>query len=394
MNRNIKQGGNWSAVWSLFAGVTCLIAAEFVPVSLLTPIASDLGISEGMTGQTVTAVGILAVITSLSLAPLTASIDRRKILLSLSALLVVSCTMVGLAQSYPALIIARALLGVCVGGFWSMASAVVLQLVPTRQIPRALSIVYAGVSVATILSLPLASYLGYLWGWRAVFFGTALLSAFSFLWQYLTLPSLKPVAGNSFGNMARLLKTRWFAVGMLATICSYGGYHIVFTYLRPYLEYGLKLSESQLSLILLVFGLANCMGTFFAGVIIGRHYRTTMYLIHLVLAVVAFLLFLAGANQQAGMILIVFWGVVFGFIPVGWSAWITRTLADWAEIAGGLSVAAIQLAIGLAAACGGLIFDVQGMSGILISATTIQMCALTLVIASFGFYKVKMGKKV
>ncbi|HID5228493.1 TPA: MFS transporter [Enterobacter roggenkampii] len=98
-------------------------------VNLLLPIASDLGISEGMTGQTVTAVGILAVITSLSLAPLTASIDRRKILLSLSALLVVSCTMVGQAQSYPALIITRAL-----------------------------SIAYAGVSVATILSLPLAVF--------------------------------------------------------------------------------------------------------------------------------------------------------------------------------------------------------------------------------------------
>lgn len=394
MNSSIKQSGNWPAVWSLFAGVTCLIAAEFVPVSLLTPIAGDLAISEGMAGQTVTAVGIFAVITSLLLAPLTASVDRRKILLSLSTLLVVSCMMVGLAQSYQALIIARAMLGICVGGFWSMASAVVLQLVPTRQIPRALSIVYAGVSVATILSLPLASYLGYLWGWRAVFFGTALLSALSLVWQFMALPSLKPVAGNSFGNMARLLKTRWFAVGMLATVCSYGGYHVIFTYLRPYLEYVLKLSESQLSLVLLVFGLSNCTGTFVAGAIIGRHYRATMYLIHLMLAAVAFLLFLTGESQQPGMILIVIWGVIFGFIPVGWSAWITRTLADRAEIAGGLSVAAIQLAIGLAAACGGLIFDSQGMSGLLISATTIEISALALVAASFGLYKLKMGKNV
>ena len=82
MQNGVFQTGNprWSAVFSLFMGVMALIAAEFIPVSLLTPIARDLAVSEGMAGQTVTAVGVLAVLTSLLLAPLTGNTDRRRIL--------------------------------------------------------------------------------------------------------------------------------------------------------------------------------------------------------------------------------------------------------------------------------------------------------------------------
>ena len=92
MRNGVFQTGNprWSAVFSLFMGVMALIAAEFIPVSLLTPIARDLAVTEGMAGQTVTAVGVFAVLTSLLLAPLTGNIDRRRILLAFSAMLAAS----------------------------------------------------------------------------------------------------------------------------------------------------------------------------------------------------------------------------------------------------------------------------------------------------------------
>ena len=99
MQNGVFQTGNprWSAVFSLFMGVMALIAAEFIPVSLLTPIARDLAVSEGMAGQTVTAVGVLAVLTSLLLAPLTGNTDRRRILLAFSAMLVASYMLIGMA---------------------------------------------------------------------------------------------------------------------------------------------------------------------------------------------------------------------------------------------------------------------------------------------------------
>lgn len=383
---------HWSAVFSLFMGVTSLIAAEFIPVSLLTPMARDLAVTEGMAGQTVTAVGIFAVLTSLLLSPLTRGIDRRRILLAFSGLLILSNLLVAVAPNYAVLLIGRGILGICVGGFWSMASAVTLQLVPTKDVPRALSIVYAGVSVATILSLPLASYLGQLIGWRNVFFLGGGLGAMAFVWQFVALPSLPAQSGNSFRNMFALIRQYWVLAGIGGTIFSYGGYHVFFTYLRPFLEHDLVLSAGALSATLLVFGIANCAGTFLAGALLGKYFRPTMCAIPLVLTVVAILL-LVNSGTFGGVVLTITWGFIFGFIPVGWSTWIARTLADKAELAGGLSVAAIQFSIGLAAAMGGLTFDTLGIKGIFIIAALFLLMAFVLVKSSFSLCMAATGKR-
>ncbi|MEI3478737.1 MAG: hypothetical protein V8Q84_06030 [Bilophila sp.] len=111
---SLQSQAHWSAVFSLFMGVTSLIAAEFIPVSLLTPIAHDSSITEGMAGQTVMAVGVFSVLASLSFV-LSQGIDRRRILLAFSLLLVVDL-LVAFASSYGVLLAGRALLGVCVVG--------------------------------------------------------------------------------------------------------------------------------------------------------------------------------------------------------------------------------------------------------------------------------------
>ena len=384
----------WSAVFSLFMGVTCLISAEFTPVSLLTPISQGLSISEGMAGQTVTAVGALAMMTSLLLAPLTRHTDRRRILLILSALLVVSNLLVAFASNYITLMLGRALLGVCVGGFWSMASAVTIQLVPQKDIPRALSILYSGVSVATIISLPLASLLEETFGWRNVFLLSAVPGIVSLIWQYAVLPSIPPRPGNDFRGMFALLKVRWALAGIAAIIFAYGGYHSLFTYLRPYLEHGLALAPGALSAMLLAYGVANTAGTFIAGVLLNRHFRATMMGMHAALAVMAMILFIVPGSVVVSIPLLLLWGFFFGMLCVGWTAWIALTLADKAEIAGGLSVAAIQFSIGSAAALGGHIYDASGMSGIFLMASVILVGAIVLAVTSFSLYFRSTGKKL
>ena len=263
------EAPHWAAVFSLFAGVTSLIAAEFIPVSLLTPIARDLAVTEGMAGQTVTAVGVFSVFSSLLLAPLTRGVDRRHILLAFSLLLVLSNLLVALAPNYGVLLAGRGLLGVCVGGIWSLAPAVTLQLVPAKELPRALSIVYAGVSVATILSLPLSSYLGHLMGWRNVFLLASMLGVIMFVWQFAAMPALPARPGSSFRNLFALARRSWVLAGMGGIIFSYGGYHVFFTYLRPFLEQNLALRPDVLSGVLLAFGVANCAGTVAAVILLA-----------------------------------------------------------------------------------------------------------------------------
>lgn len=383
---------NWSAVLSLFVGVTSLVAAEFIPVSLLTPIASDFGITEGMAGQTVAVVGVFAVITSLLLSPLTKGINRRTILLTFSVLLVVSNLLVAFSPNYWVLLVGRGLLGVCVGGFWSMAAAVTLQLVPPNYVPRALSIIYAGVAGATIISLPVASYLGHLLGWRTVFLFETALGAAGLLWQFLALPSLPSGKENDFRSMFSLLRQDWVLLGILATIFSFGGYSVFFTYLRPYLELDLLLRPDTLSIVLGVFGIANCLGTFAAGLLFNRQFRSCMIVLQGILAVVGGLLYLIGGVLWASIMLVVLWGLIWGFMPVGWTSWITRTLADRAEMAGGLSVASIQFAIGGAAAIGGVIFDGSGIHGIFLTSAGFLVVAAVLIKISFSLYTKDTGR--
>lgn len=393
--KNIETSvAHWSAVFSLFAGVTSLIAAEFIPVSLLTPIASTLQISEGMAGQTVTAVGICSVISSLLLVPATKMFDRRMVLLALSLLLIVSDVLVAMAPNYFILLIGRGLLGFCVGGFWSMASAVTIKLVPAKDITRALSIVYAGVSFATIISLPLASYLGYFIGWRNVFFASAILAVFSFIWQIISLPSLPPQKETSFKNMFGLLKEPWIALGIAATIFSFAGYHFFFTYLRPFLEHTLALSATRLSILLLLFGIANCLGTVVAGIFMKEMYRNTMILVHIILLIFSVTFIVYFENSWLSQILVILWGFMFGFIPVGWSTWIVRTLANKSEMIGGLSVAAIQFSIGTAAAIGGSIYDHNGIEGVFVSSSLAFLCAIFLMMISFALFTRVTGRKL
>ena len=393
--KNIETSvAHWSAVFSLFAGVTSLIAAEFIPVSLLTPIASTLQISEGMAGQTVTAVGICSVISSLLLVPATKMFDRRMVLLALSLLLIVSDVLVAMAPNYFILLIGRGLLGFCVGGFWSMASAVTIKLVPAKDITRALSIVYAGVSFATIISLPLASYLGYFIGWRNVFYASAILAVFSFIWQIISLPSLPPQKETSFKNMFGLLKEPWIALGIAATIFSFAGYHFFFTYLRPFLEHTLALSATRLSILLLLFGIANCLGTVVAGIFMKETYRNTMILVHIILLIFSVTFIVYFENSWLSQILVILWGFMFGFIPVGWSTWIVRTLANKSEMIGGLSVAAIQFSIGMAAAIGGSIYDHNGIEGVFVSSSLAFLCAIFLMMISFSLFTRVTGRKL
>lgn len=387
-----ERSANWSAVFALFLGVTSMVAAEWIPISLLTPIARDLAITEGMAGQTVTVVGILAVLTSLLLAPLSKGINRRYILLTFSSLLVVSNILVATAPTYFYLLLGRGLLGICVGGFWSMAAAVTLQLVPVNYVARALSIIYAGVAVATVISLPVASYLGHLLGWRNVFLLESALGGAGLLWQYIALPSLVSDQANDFGSMFRMFRQDWVFLGILASIFSFGGYNVFFTYLRPFLELNLHLSPDRLSILLGVFGVVNCLGTFAAGVLFEKRFRGCMIILQSMLALAAVLLHGADEALWPSILLVVVWGFIWGFMPVGWTSWIARTLADRAELAGGLSVASIQFSIGSAAAIGGFIYDGSGIDGIFLTAALLFVLAVILTGISFALYTRDTGR--
>ncbi|MGI4801905.1 MAG: MFS transporter [Janthinobacterium lividum] len=147
-------------MWTLTLCVSTLIASEFMPVSILTPIATELRISEGAEGQAITVSGLFAVLTSLSLSMLIRGPDRQAVLLGLTALMLVSGLVVALAPNYLVLMAGRALIGIVIGGFWSISAVNVMRLVPADQVPRALAVLNRGNALATMVAAPLGSFLG------------------------------------------------------------------------------------------------------------------------------------------------------------------------------------------------------------------------------------------
>ncbi|WWR55530.1 MFS transporter (plasmid) [Sinorhizobium meliloti] len=147
----VKTAAAWGAVASMALCVAVLIASEFMPVSLLTPIARDLGMSEGQAGQAISISGLFAVLTSLFIAGFTRKIDRKFVLSSFSLMLIVSGLVVSFAPNYTALMVGRALLGVAIGGFWSMSTAVVMRLLPESAVPEGLALPNAGNAIAATI---------------------------------------------------------------------------------------------------------------------------------------------------------------------------------------------------------------------------------------------------
>ncbi|WP_343552312.1 MFS transporter [Pantoea sp.] len=365
----------WGAVFAMAFGVFGLITAEFLPVSLLTPIADSLSISEGQAGQTVTVTALVALLTSLVIGNVTRQLDRRVVMLGFTLLLIASALLVAFAENLPMILLARVLLGVAIGGFWTLSTAITMRLVPSDQVPRALSIVFSGISLATIIAAPLGSYLGGIIGWRNIFMLTAALGVLALLWQFFTLPAMPPVNKARSGGVLDLLRKSVMRWGMLAVIMMFTGHFAFFTYLRPFLEGSAQLNVNQLSLVLLAFGVANFFGTSLAGYLVTRSVSLTLTAMALVMSVTALLLVSFGDVSWLVAAGVALWGLAFGSMPTGWSTWISRAVPDDAESGGGLLVATIQLAITAGAAAGGWMFDLQGAGGVFLASGVLMLLA-------------------
>lgn len=371
----------WSAVFSLALGVFALVTAEFLPASLLTPMASSLGVTEGVAGQAVTATAAVALLTSLVIATATRSIDRRRVLLAFSVLLIASNFLVAFASNLPAILIGRVLLGIAIGGFWTMSAATAMRLVPEAMVPRALSIIFSGVAVATIAAAPLGSFFGNLIGWRNVFLIAAALGFLALIWQAATLPKMPPSGLTRLRTLIDVLMRPTVGLGILGTILVFTGHFAFFTYLRPFLEGVAGVGVNGLSAILLGYGVANFVGTSLAARLLERSLRLTLIVMPTAMAAIGVALVVLGRAPIADAVLIALWGMAFGGVPVAWSTWVTQTVPDEAESAGGLIVAAVQLAIAMGAAVGGVVFDASGVKGVFLGAVVALVVAVVTILS-------------
>lgn len=381
---------SWSGVFAMSICAFALVASEFMPVSLLTPIADDLNVTEGMAGQGIAISGAFAVLTSLFISALAGALNRKTLLLGLTAAMGLSGAIVALAPDYFTYMLGRALIGVVIGGFWSMSAATAIRLVPIAQVPRALAVLNGGNALATVVGAPLGAYLGAVVGWRGAFLCLVPVALVTLVWQWLTLPAMQSEkrasgTGHVF-KVFKLLARPGVALGMAAGGLFFMGQFALFTYVRPFLETVTGVQVQTLSLILLAIGIAGLLGTLLIGRALRRGFYPTLIVISLLMAAIALGLIAFGGWMAVVVPLLALWGLTSTAAPVGWWAWVARSFPHDAEAGGGLFVAVVQLAIGLGSTVGGLLFDHGGYQHTFVaSAVLLLMSAgLTLRVACTG----------
>lgn len=377
-----KPTAAWGAVLSMALCVAMLIASEFMPVSLLTPMAEGLRATEGQAGQAISISGLFAVAASMAITTAAGTLNRKWVLVAMTTFMLLSLVLVAAAPSFAMLMIGRALLGICIGGFWALATAVIMRLVPERDVPRALALMYGGQAIAAAFAAPIGSYLGGLFGWRAVFWALVPIVAVNLVWHLIALPSLPARQRQDFRTMFGLLKRPYFLRGLIAAMLSWGSAYAMFTYLRPFLEQVTGVDVTVLSILLLVLGCAGFVGTWAAGRFLGGNVAPLLKLPALIMGACTLGLLIMGGSAIAAGLFLAVWGAMNTAISVIWMSWMSQNASDAPEAAGSLMVAAIQSSILLGAVVGGLLLD--GMTIVATFAGSIVLAGLAVALIGNG----------
>ncbi|QDH14909.1 MFS transporter [Oecophyllibacter saccharovorans] len=369
---------NLSAILALSLTAGLMVGAEYLPMPLLTSMAATLHVSAGTCGQSISVSSIFAIIASLCAPALASLMNMRRLLVSLALLLTASLLVGAMASELYLLMASRALLGVAVGAFWSLATSLVMRMFPREQVGHALSFIYTGNALAVSLLPALASYLGTLLGWREVFalFAIPLLGAT--LWLALAVPALpavRPSQGTSIVSVLRRPLVRWGITGFMLAFC---GMFEVMTYWRPILQDTVHAKPWQISAAYFALGVSAFCGTAVANWLVRKLtlYRTRVVLpAALAVVTLAFLWADRSFGTLIGLMLV--WGAIQSIIPITASLWVADDIADAPEAAGGLMNACIQGSILTGAFIGGAMLDHWGGTGVIVaSAVILVLCAL------------------
>ena len=374
-----KQPAHWSGVFAMTLCVFALIASEFMPVSLLTPMAQTLRVTEGMAGQGIAISGAFAVVTSLFISVLAGTLNRKTLLLGLTCIMAISGAVIAMAPNYLTYMAGRALIGIVVGGFWSMSAATAMRLVPVHRVPLALAIFNSGNALATVVAAPLGSWLGSVVGWRGAFFCLVPVAIIAFVWQLLSLPSMSVTRQAASRNVFTLFRRRVVTLGMLGVGIFFMGQFTLFTYIRPFLETVTRVDDATVTLVLLVIGVAGFIGTTLIGRVLKRGFYPTLMAIPVLMAITALALIAFGSQVAIVTALLGLWGLISTAAPVGWWAWVPRTFPQNAEAGGGLMVAMVQLSIALGSTVGGLLFDHHGYQSTFLASAAMLIIATVLI---------------
>lgn len=360
------SGSSWTAVAALAIAAFALVSTEFLPVGLLPQIASELGLSEGQAGLMVTLPGFLAAIAAPMTIAFAGKIDRRWLLGGLIALLALSNLIVAISGSFGFILFGRVLLGIAVGGFWTVGGSLGPRLKPGAQAARASALILSGVSIGTVAGVPAGALLGELLGWRWAFAAASGISVAVLGLLFALLPAL-PANESAQGlrDIPKLLQNDKIRIGLMAIVMVFVGQFAAYTYISPFLLQVSGIAPVALGAVLLGYGVAGFVGNIVGGWAAGRNLRGALVATGLILGLSVLLLVLLGKSAWWAVPLTIIWGLGFGMLPIAMQSWMFGAAPKQLEAVQAIFVSVAQAAIGGGALLGGQVADRLGISSAL-----------------------------
>ncbi|WP_234326429.1 MFS transporter [Streptomyces sp. NRRL S-337] len=369
----------WLAVLAVTLGIFSLMTSELLPVGLLTPVGSAMDVSEGTAGLMVTVPGLVAAVSAPLVTVATGRIDRRIVLTLLMGLVGAANLASAFATGFAIVLAARFLIGIGVGGFWSIAGGIALRLVPEKHVPRATAVIFGGVETASVLGVPTGTIIGDHSGWRTAFAAVGILGLTALACMLFLIPKLPAEQTITFADLPKVFKgNAGVRAGIAITFLVITGHFLAYTFVRPILQDD-GTDENMIGALLLTFGAAGICGNFIAGALIAKRLRQTVAGISVVLTGAMVLLALVDTDAVTAGAILILWGLGYGAVPVSFQTWILDAAPDTTEAASSLYVSTFNLSIALGALFGGLAVDGIATTSVLWIGAVLATLALLVV---------------
>jgi len=258
--------GSWFALLTVSITAFALVTSEFLPIGVINNISADLHVSVGTAGLMITLPGVMAALAAPLLPVLVKDLDRRYLLLALAATMVIANVITAFATNFEILLLSRFILGFAIGGFWATAIALSGRLAPPHlPIAKATATVMAGVTLATVLGVPIGTWLSNSYGWRSAFAITSIIGFFVVILGIKFIPSLKPQSAIHFKDLPALLRINKARQGLIIILLIGLAHFSSYSYLTPFFKNSAGFDSTTISSLLLLFGIAGIFGNAFAG---------------------------------------------------------------------------------------------------------------------------------
>lgn len=364
---------------ALAAGAFGIGVTEFAPMGLLPVIASDLGVSIPTAGLLISAYAVGVMLSAPLMTLTTGRVPRRTLLIGLMAIFTIGNLMAALSTSYEMLFVARLLTSLNHGAFFGVGSIVAASLVPENRRAGAVAAMFMGLTIANVVGVPLATWAGDLMGWRAAFWGIALLGVVAMTSLRLTLPDIAAGAGGDVVSELKVLGRAPVVLALALTVLSSTAMFTVFTYISPILQQETQASIGFVTAMLVAYGVGLTFGNWLGGRFADRSVDRTLIvtLASLVALLVAFAAAMPFAAPSA--VLIFLWGVAsFALVPP-LQMRVMAAAADAPNLASSVNIGAFNLGNAMGAALGGAVISGGlGYPAIALAGAAAAACGLTL----------------